>query len=89
MGSLALAEALRDFILERVLETPASFFGKLIIDFLFAKGYGGSRAEAGEHPGVPASAVSTAASGRTSSAWTGSTFIPRSTISLVFWTHPL
>jgi restriction system protein len=51
MASLAMAEALRDSVLARVHETSASFFEKLIIDLLLAMGYGGSRAEAGEHLG--------------------------------------
>lgn len=50
-ASLALTEALRDSVLARVLEAPPIFFEKLIVDLLLAMGYGGSRAEAGEHLG--------------------------------------
>jgi restriction system protein len=50
-ASLALAEALRDSVLARVLEAPPAFFEKLIVDLLLAMGYGGSRTEAGERLG--------------------------------------
>ena len=50
-ASLALEEALRDALLARLLEATPAFFEKLIVDLLLAMGYGGSRAEAGEHLG--------------------------------------
>ncbi len=50
-ASLALDEALRDALLARVLEAPPAFFERLIVDLLLAMGYGGSRADAGEHLG--------------------------------------
>jgi restriction system protein len=50
-ASQALDEALRDALLARILEESPSFFERLIIDLLLAMGYGGSRAEAGEHLG--------------------------------------
>jgi len=50
-ASLALDEALRDSLLARVLEAPPAFFERLIVDLLLAMGYGGSRADAGEHLG--------------------------------------
>lgn len=50
-ASLALDEALRDALLARVLEAPPAFFERLIVDLLVAMGYGGSRADAGEHLG--------------------------------------
>jgi restriction system protein len=50
-ASLALTEALRDSLLARVLEAPPTFFENLIVDLLLAMGYGGSRADAGEHLG--------------------------------------
>lgn len=50
-ASLALTEALRDTLLARILEAPSAFFERLIVDLLLAMGYGGSRADAGEHLG--------------------------------------
>lgn len=50
-ASLALDGNLRDSLLARVLEAPPAFFERLIVDLLLAMGYGGSRADAGEHLG--------------------------------------
>jgi restriction system protein len=50
-ASLALNEALRDALLARILEGSPTFFEKLIVDFLMAMGYGGSRSDAGEQLG--------------------------------------
>lgn len=37
--------------MSRILEAPPVFFERLIVDLLLAMGYGGSRADAGEHLG--------------------------------------
>ena len=50
-ASRFLEVSLRDALLTRVLEGTPAFFEHLIIDLLLAMGYGGSRAEAGEHLG--------------------------------------
>lgn len=46
-----VAQTLRDALLARVLEASPVFFERMILDLLLAMGYGGSRAEAGEHVG--------------------------------------
>jgi restriction system protein len=51
VASGALNVALRDALLTRVLEASPASFEKLIIDLLINMGYGGSRADAGEHLG--------------------------------------
>lgn len=51
VASRALNEALRDAQLTRILEAPPASFERLIIDLLLKMGYGGSRADAGEHLG--------------------------------------
>jgi restriction system protein len=50
-ASGALNETLRDALLTRILEASPTSFEKLIIDLLINMGYGGSRADAGEHLG--------------------------------------
>ncbi len=50
-ASFTLTESLRDSLLARILEAPATFFENLIVDLLLAMGYGGSRTDAGEHLG--------------------------------------
>lgn len=50
-ASAALETSLRDALLARVLEGSPAFFERLIVDLLLAMGYGGSRADAGEHLG--------------------------------------
>jgi restriction system protein len=47
----ALNEALQDALLTRILEASPASFERLIIDLLLKMGYGGSRADAGEHLG--------------------------------------
>lgn len=47
----ALDGALRQDLLEHILEASPEFFERLIIDLLLAMGYGGSRNEAAEHLG--------------------------------------
>ena len=51
VASGALNEALRDALLARILEASPASFERLIIDLLLNMGYGGSRADAGEHLG--------------------------------------
>jgi restriction system protein len=50
-ASSIIDEALRDDLLARVLEGTPTFFERLIIDLLVKMGYGGARADAGEHLG--------------------------------------
>jgi restriction system protein len=50
-ASKELDQALRDALLVRILEATPTFFERLIIDLLVKMGYGGSRADAGEHLG--------------------------------------
>jgi restriction system protein len=51
VASGALNEAVRDALLTRILEASSASFERLIIDLLLKMGYGGSRADAGEHLG--------------------------------------
>lgn len=51
VASRVLEASLREGLLGRILEGTPAFFEQLIIDLLLAMGYGGSRAEAGEHLG--------------------------------------
>ena len=50
-ASREIEEGLRDELLDRIVKAPPTFFEKLVVDLLFAMGYGGAGADSGKRIG--------------------------------------